>query len=229
MHPTLLRFIETRSRIATIRRVLFFAVLGIFLLSSVALGGMTRHPRVPPPSGTLHLESGLVPVPSASRSPDATAPPPAAHDAGPLPVYEAIDFVEEQGDVFALSYDHLSALALNPQRTVCVLEYTLYQALVEGQNLEPLYRDIRKRRIERLEASSLANGATLTLPVVPLVSLPRSHAGAFENRAWGHSLPAPLVPLMAAGDGAPVITRVRVVLPSPYHFGKSGEYVRDED
>ena len=167
MHPKRPRFIESRSRSLLVRTVLFL-VLGTFALSSVALGGMARHPRQLPLSETVRLEQGPVPAPTASRSADATAPP-TTLDAG-APTYEALDFVEVQGGIFSIPYDRLAALAVNAPRSVIVIEGALYQAIVEGSRLEPLYRQIQKRQIKCLEASSFSNGETYSLPVVPMTT-----------------------------------------------------------
>src|ERR1019366_1115390 len=157
MHPKAPRFIESRSRTLLIRTVLFL-VLGTFALSSVALGGMARHPRQLPLSGTVRLEQGPVPAPTVSPSSDVTALPPTL-DAG-SPTYETLDFVEAQGGIFSIPYDRLAALAMNAPRSVIVIEAALYQAIVEGSRLEPVYRQIQKRQINCLEASSFANGET---------------------------------------------------------------------
>jgi hypothetical protein len=145
------------------------------------------------------------------------------------PTYDTIDFHEQQGSEYSLKYDNLCALGLSAPRNTLVLEYTLYQVVIEGEHLEPVYRVIRKRQVGTLQATSLANGSTTIIPLVPLASLPRSNAGSYENRVWGDSvLPLPPSDEPEAGD-EPTVTRVRVVLPSPYVFGKAGQYVREED
>jgi hypothetical protein len=222
MHPKAPRFIESRSRTLLIRTVLFL-VLGTFALSSVALGGMARHPRQLPLSGTVRLEQGPVPAPTVSPSSDVTALPPTL-DAG-APTYETLDFVEAQGGIFSIPYDRLSALAMNAPRSVIVIEGALYQALVEGSRLEPLYRQIQKHQIKCLEASSFANGETYSLAVVPMTTLMQGRGPL--------GIPAPPHPMLVPGDNAgeelPVITRIRIVLQEPYHFdGKTGAYTSDE-
>jgi hypothetical protein len=212
-------------RTELLRRVAFLATFGIATFSGGVLLGQSRHRGLPPPPPPPVKVASEPDTPSTCTG----VACPLHHAVSDPPTYDAIEFVEEQGGTYSLDYDHLCALALSAPRNTLVLEYTLYDSILEGRDLEALYRAIRKRQVERLEASSLANGETLTIPVVPLASLSRSNLGAFENRAWGNSVP-PLPPSDEPGAAdTPTVTRVRVVLPSPYSFGKSGQYVREED
>jgi hypothetical protein len=220
MNPKEPRFIESRSRTLLIGMLLLL-VLGTFAVSSVALGGMARHPRQPPVAGTVQLEQGLVPASTASSN--VTTMPPIL-DAG-ASTYEALDFIEAQGGIFSIPYDRLAALAMNAPRSVIVIEGALYQAIVEGNRLEPLYRQIQKRRINCLEASSFANGETYSLPVAPMTTLMLGRGPL--------GIPEPPHPTLVPGDNAgeelPVITRIRIVLQEPYHFdGKTGAYTSDQ-
>lgn len=210
-------------RTDTLRQVAAATTFGVMMFSGGVIYGQSRHPGLlppppPPPTKPAATDDG-------SSCTGVTCP---VHGVAQLPAYDAIEFVEEQGGQFALDYDRLCALALSAPRNTLVLQYTLYDAIVEGRDLEALYQGIRKRHIGWLQAASLANGETRTIPVVPL-SLPRSSEAAYENRAWGNALP----PLLTADDPAdaqePEVTRVRVVLPSPYSFGKKGEYIREEE
>jgi len=196
--------------------------LTTFGLASVGGGAFLQAHR----HGALLEATASAAAPSASRSADDAGAPPASPPRVPTepPTFEAIDFVEEQGGIFSIPYDRLAALALNAPRTVAVIEGALYQAIIEGDRLEPVYRQIQKRRINRLEASSFANGETYLLPVVPMTTLMQGRGPL--------GIPAPphptLVPCDGPGDEVPVITRIRIVLQEPYHFdGKTGAYRSD--
>ena len=204
-------------RTELLRRVTFLSTFGIATFSGGVLLGQSRHRGLPPPT-----------PPPVTPSPCTEVACP-THGPPQFPTYDAIDFVEQQGSEYSLKYDNLCALGLSAPRNTLVLEYTLYQVVIEGEHLEPVYRVVRKRQIGTLQAPSLANGSTMTIPVLPLASLPRSNVGSYENRVWGDSvLPLPPSDEPEAED-EPTVTRVRVVLPSPYVFGKAGQYVREED
>jgi hypothetical protein len=140
------------------------------------------------------------------------------------PDYDAMDFVEESGSIYSIPFDRICALSINAPRTVCVIEGPFYQAVIEGSNLEPLYRQIQKRQIGTLKADSLADGDTYSVPVVPMATLMELS----KAKASGAATPE----LAAQVDSilqAPVIGRVRVVPNVPFHFdGRTGAYVSDE-
>jgi hypothetical protein len=142
--------------------------------------------------------------------------------------YEEIEFYPEEGGKFSLPYSHLVARSLNRNATVYVIQFSLYQAIIEGERLEDIDRQVAKRRIGRMQASVLANGDTYALPVIPL--------GVLEHRKPGEvTTPVPTLISFTAdddagGDGLPVIRRVRVELDVPFHYdGRTGAYVSDED
>jgi hypothetical protein len=213
-------------RTELLRRVTFLATFGIATFSGGVLLGQSRHrglPPAPPPPVKVVSEPD---TPSTCTG----VACPLHHAVSDPPTYDTIDFHEQQGSEYSLKYDNLCALGLSAPRNTLVLEYTLYQVVIEGEHLEPVYRVIRKRQVGTLQATSIANGDTMTIPVVPLASLPRSNAGSYENRVWGDSvLPLPPSDEPEDAEDEPTVTRVRVVLPSPYVFGKAGQYVREED
>lgn len=234
MDPKLSSFIAQRCREVTIRRTVLLALLALFVASLLGMGCMTRRPaRQQPLSGVVHLESGLesLPPPPPAIAMDAGSPVPTA---SPLPrsvdagaeVFDALEFREDQGSVLSIPYEKISAVAMNAPRSCLVIEGGgLYQAIIEGRDLEPLYRQVLKRRIARLEASSLANGETYSIPVVPMSTLLQGRGPL--------GIPAPLHPTFVSTDDPegepPIVTRVRVCLDVPFHFNCTGAYVADND
>jgi hypothetical protein len=237
MDPALSSFIEQRCREATIRRALLLGLLALFVASLLGLGCMTRRPAAPTPlSGVLHLERGLEPAPSTVTAGlgDAGAPASVA-TAGSLPhgvdagaeVCDILEFHEDTGSVLAIPYEKVSAVAMNAPATCLVIESGgLYQGILDGHHLEPLYRQLLRHRVGRLEASSLANGGTFSLPVVPMSTLLQGRGPL--------GIPAPPHPMFVSTDDPegeqPIVTRCRVCISVPYHFsGCTGAYVADND
>jgi hypothetical protein len=234
--PALSSWIERRCREGTIRRALLLLLLGFFAASLLGLGCMTRRPAGPPLlSGVLHLEQGLEPTPGTPPRAliDAGAPAPVG-TAGTSPqsvdaggeVFDTLEFREDTGSVLAIPYKNVSAIAINAQHSCIVIESGgLYQAILDGDRLEPLYAQLLKRKVGRLEASSLASGGTFSIPVVAMSTLLRGRGPL--------GMPAPLHPMIvstdAPDDEQPVVTRVRVCIDQPFHFRCDGSYVADND
>jgi hypothetical protein len=215
--------------------VLLLVLLGFFALSLLGLGCLARRTAGPPPlSGVLDLERGFDPplraltagpddAGTAASVPTASLTTPAA-DAG-HEVFEDLEFSEDRGSVLSVPYSRIAALAMNMRHTCIVVEVSgMYQAILEGTDLQPLFRQLQQHRVRRLETSSLANGATYSIPVIPMSSL-------LQGRG-PQGIPAPPHPMLVSTDDPldeqPVLTRVRVCLDCPYHFnGCTGAYVAD--
>ncbi len=200
-----------------VRRI---ALLLIACSASLAFGelhGLSSHaglpPDVPSPSaGAASCDDGGNTCPLRNVADAASTDP---------PTYQAIEFVCERGEVLTIPFQRLNALALNPQRTMCVAQWGLYQSIIEGRGLYPIYLQLEEHRIGYLRADSLANGEALDLGVVPLARL------AFRPPPSATLPSLDLVPIDDAGMELPEITRVRVVLDLPFHWGRHGEYVAD--
>ncbi|SRR5579883_348205 len=234
LDPKLECFIERRCREVALRRAVLLGLLALFVGSLLGLGCMTRRPAGQPPlSGVLHLERGFQPVPAAPSAPtDAGAPAsvgasgasPQSVDAGGE-VFDVLELTEDTGSILAIPYEKVTAVAMNAPRTCLVIECGgLYECIVDGNDLEPLYRQLLKHRIGRLEASSLCSGGTFSLPVVPMSTLLRGRGPL--------GIPAPPHPMLVSTDDPqdeqPIVTRVRVCLDVPFHFRCDGSYVADD-
>ena len=114
---------------------------------------------------------------------------------------------------------------MNAPGTCIVLESgSVYQGIIEGRHPQALYRQLLKHGVGRLEASSIANGGTFSLPVVPMSTLLQGRGPL--------GLPAPPHPMLVSTDDPedeqPIVTRVRVCIDVPFHFsGCNGDYVAD--
>ena len=212
-------YVSTRDLVS---RGVFLGLFGIFTFSAGELHGQSRHAGLPPPPPPVK-------VAETDAGSSCTGVACAAHGAPQFPTYDAITFIEQQGAQFELGYDRLCALAVSAPHTTIVAQYNEYDVIIRRRNLGPVFDALRRRQIGTLQATSIANGSTLSIPLVPLASLPRSNVGAYENRAWGDSVPPLPPPDDPTEEDEPVITEVRIALSSPFSFGKSGEYVREED
>jgi hypothetical protein len=141
-------------------------------------------------------------------------------------VFDVLEFREDTGSVLAIPYKNVSAVAMNaPQSCIVIESGGLYQAILDGDHLAPLYAQILKHRVSGLEASSLASGGTFSLPVVPMSTLVRGRGPL--------GIPAPPHPMLVStdepNDEQPIVTRVRVCIDQPFHFRCDGSYVADND
>jgi len=204
------------------------------LAAAVAtLGRALPRADVPITSGMPRPERAIVAaVTAAPTTPACAAPPcPRLHAASPEvsapPTFDALDFIEWSGSVYSLPYDRIYGLSLNAPRTVCVIVGSTYQAVLEGRNLEPLYRQIQRHEIGTLKADSLADGATYSIPVVPLPSLIELSKVTAARLPTLQLLPEPVQREADSVSDAPVIRRVRVVNNVPFHYSPTGAYVSD--
>lgn len=226
---------KTKSPARHVRRRLVRAVVLVAVPALVLALGATGRPHAAHAPSSVRLDAGSATPPPGSAADLAAGEgaPVCLGSVCPLPkslgsvaltrpAFEALDFVEESGSISSIPFDRVCALSINAPRTVCVIEGPFYQAVIEGANLEPLYRQIQKRQIGTLKADSLANGDTYSVPVVPMAQLMELSKAKASGAATSELTQVDSI------LQAPVIGRVRVVPNVPFHFdGRSGAYVSD--
>jgi hypothetical protein len=216
-------------------RAALFVTVPALVIALGATGRPQARAHASDEAGNVPSELGIAPAATAEPGAADVSAPACSGSSCPLPrslspaalappVFDALDFFEESGSVHSFLYSRVCGLSMNAPRTVIVIEGPMSQAIVEGTNLEPLYRQIQKREIGALKAESLENGETYCVPVVPLpklMELSKEKLASFPE-------PPPAPEHADADPGAPFIGRVRVVLNTPYFFdGRSGAYVAE--